>query len=129
MSDYTAVQRTDAIDFMAGYEGYGEMLSYTHALGAEQVAMTWRRMPPSTGGKGSYGHRHHTQEEVYLVVSGEIKAKVGDEVITLATGSAVRVAPGTFRSIHNEGPGDAQVVICSIRVDDPSSDAETAPDF
>ena len=30
----------------------------------------WRLMPPGTGGRGSYGHRHPGQEEVYFVVSG-----------------------------------------------------------
>jgi mannose-6-phosphate isomerase-like protein (cupin superfamily) len=129
VGDYTAVERSDALDFMAEYPGYGEMLSYTGALGAEQVALTWRRMPPGTGGRGSYGHRHHTQEEVYLVLSGTITAKVGDEVITLGPGAALRVAARAYRSIHNDGPDDAELVICSVRVEDPRADAETTPDF
>ena len=36
----------------------GEMRMMTYELGAERAAFTWRRMPPKTGGKGSYGHRH-----------------------------------------------------------------------
>ena len=48
----------------------GEMRFLTHPLGAEQVALTHRVMPPKSGGKGGYGHRHKTQEEVYFVISG-----------------------------------------------------------
>ena len=129
VSEYTLVGRGEAIDFMAEYPGYGEMLSYTGALGAEQVALTWRRMPPRTGGKGSYGHRHQTQEELYLVLAGEIKAKIGEEEITLGRGDALRVSPNAFRSIHNDGPHEAELVICSVRVEDPQSETETAPDF
>jgi mannose-6-phosphate isomerase-like protein (cupin superfamily) len=129
MSDYTVANRGEAMDLMADYPGFGEMLSYTGALGAEQVALTWRRMPAGTGGKGSYGHRHNTQEELYLVLSGELQAKIGDDVLTLTPGSALRVDPSTFRSIHNEGPQDAELVICSVRVEDPMADAETTPDF
>jgi mannose-6-phosphate isomerase-like protein (cupin superfamily) len=129
MGDYTVADRDAALDLMAEYPGYGAMLSYTGALGAEQVALTWRRMPAGTGGKGSYGHRHRNQEEVYLVLSGEVKAKIGDDVIALTPGMAVRVAPSAYRSIHNDGPGDAELVICSVKVDDPRGDTEATPDF
>src|SRR2546421_6371286 len=87
------VSREQALDFMADYPGYGEMLSYTTALGAEQVALTWRRMPAGTGGKGSYGHRHEEQEELYLVLSGEGQAKIGDDVMSLQPGTAGPRAP------------------------------------
>ncbi len=128
-SSHTHLKRDDAIDYMAGYEGFGEMRSYTEGLGAEQVAFTWRQMPPDTGGRGSYGHRHRTQEEVYFVVSGAITFKVGDEVFTAESGEAVRIAPDALRSIHNDTAADAEVVICSIRVDDLEAETETEDDF
>ena len=87
MSDYTISRRGDATDYMASYEGFGEMLSYTDSLGAEQVALTWRRMPPGTGGRGSYGHRHLTQEEIYLVTAGTITFKIGDDVFEAGPGN------------------------------------------
>ena len=60
----------------------GEMrMTAASDMGNEQVAFTWRRMPPQTGGKGSYGHRHKTQEEVYFVASGTLQFKLEDEVI------------------------------------------------
>lgn len=115
MADYTKALRADADDHMAAYPGYGEMLAYKDALGTEQVAISWRRMPPGTGGRGSYGHRHGTQEEVYLVLAGTVTAKVGDDVFELGPGDAMRVAAEAYRSIHNDGDADAELVICSVR--------------
>ncbi len=77
---YSIATREEAIDFMEQYPGFGEMRHYVSALGAEQVAFCWRKMPPDTGGRGSYGHRHPGQEEVYFVVSGTVTFKVDDEV-------------------------------------------------
>jgi uncharacterized cupin superfamily protein len=114
---------------MAQYEGYGEMLSYTGALGAEQVALTWRRMPAGTGGKGSYGHRHQNQEELYLVLAGEVTFKVGDDVFTAGPHTAVRVANDAYRSIHNDGDTDAELVICSVKRDNAMEETEMQKDF
>lgn len=129
MSAYTIVTRDDAYDFMAQYPGYGEMRFFTDKLDAQQMAFTWRSMPAGTGGKGSYGHRHKDQEEIYFVISGKLLFKLGDEVVEVGPHTAVRVAPETYRSVHNDGPGEAELVICSIKVDDPEAGLETTPDF
>ena len=107
----------------------GEMRHFTGPLGCEQVAFTYRRMPQHTGGKGSYGHRHATQEEIYYVISGRLQFKLDDAVIELGPGTAVRVAPQVIRSVWNDERADAELVICSVRLDDPSSDVEGVPDF
>ena len=88
---YTVANREDAVDFMAEYPGFGEMRHYVGALGAEQVAFSWRLMPPGTGGRGSYGHRHPGQEEIYFVVSGTLTFKVGDDVFEAEPQTAVRM--------------------------------------
>lgn len=129
MSDYTKVARAEAFDFMAKYPGYGEMRLYTEALGSEQVAFTWREMPPGTGGRGSYGHRHRTQEEIYFVVDGTITFKVGDEVFEAGPGDAVRMAPPAVRSIHNDTDEAARVILVSKKIDDPEGDVEIIEDF
>jgi mannose-6-phosphate isomerase-like protein (cupin superfamily) len=130
MSDYAVTARTDAVDFMAAYPGFGEMRSYTEGLGAEQVAFSWRQMPPGTGGRGSYGHRHETQEEVYFVISGTVTFKVGDDVFEAGAGTAVRVAPDALRSVHNDAGDDAELVICSVRLEGgPEGDVRTEDGF
>jgi mannose-6-phosphate isomerase-like protein (cupin superfamily) len=129
MTDYSITTRDEATDYMAAYEGFGEMRSYTGPIGAEQVAFTFRRMPPGTGGRGSYGHRHMTQEEIYFVSAGTVTFKIGDDVFAAGPGTAVRIAPRALRSIHNDGDDDASVVLCSIRVDDLEGEVETEEGF
>jgi mannose-6-phosphate isomerase-like protein (cupin superfamily) len=109
---------------MADYPGYGEQRWYTEALGAEQVSFSWRRMPPGTGGRGSYGHRHPGQEEVYFVISGEVTFKVGDEVFEVGPQTAVRVGGHAFRSVHNDSDAEAQLLILSTRLDQPPLEQE-----
>ena len=43
--------------------------------------------------------------------------------------NAVLVPPHVVRSVWNDEPEDAVVIIVSNRVDDPQNDAETIPDF
>ena len=117
MPGYTVATREQAVDWMAEYPGFGEMRHYTAALDAEQVSFSWRLMPPNTGGRGSYGHRHPGHEEVYLVMSGTVTFKVGDDVFEAAPKTAVRMTGDDFYSVHNDGDGDAELVLISARVE------------
>jgi mannose-6-phosphate isomerase-like protein (cupin superfamily) len=98
-------------------------------LDTEQIAFSYRLMPQHSGGKGSYGHRHKTQEEVYFVVSGELQFKLDDDVIDVPAGTAVRVAPGTVRSVWNERPEDAELLIVSTRIADGREDVDLVENF
>jgi mannose-6-phosphate isomerase-like protein (cupin superfamily) len=114
---HRTVRREDALDFMAGYPGYGEQRWYSDALGTEQVSFSWRRMPPGTGGRGSYGHRHPGHEEVYFVISGTITFKVAEDVFEVGPQSAVRMTGREFYSVHNDTDEEAELLIVSARVD------------
>jgi mannose-6-phosphate isomerase-like protein (cupin superfamily) len=129
MAEYSLIERGQALDYLAQYPGYGEMRSYTGALGAEQIALTWRMMPPGTGGRGSYGHRHRTQEEIYLIIAGTVTFKVGDEVFEAGPGTAVRIPPDELRSVHNDTDAEAELVISSTRVDDIEAETITEDGF
>jgi quercetin dioxygenase-like cupin family protein len=86
-------------------------------------------MPQHTGSKGSYGHRHKTQEEIVFILSGKLQFKLDDEVIELVKHDAIRIPAHTWRGIWNEEPEDAEIVIVSKRIDDPRGDTENIPDF
>ena len=129
MGGYKVVNRGDADDWMAAYPGFGEMRTYTGALENQEVALTWRLMPPGTGGKGSYGHRHKDQEEVYLVLRGSVQFKLGDDELELGPGTAVRVDTDVFRSVHNEGPDEAELIICSRKAQDDEAESEMVDEF
>ena len=128
MSDYTVCTLDEVPDVMGG-KYPGAMRFMGGALGAEQVAFTHRQIPPGAGGKGSYGHSHKTQEEIYFVVSGTLTLKLGDEVIEAGPGTAVRIAPSTVRSVHNDSDEDVELIMCSVRVDDVRADADMHEDF
>jgi mannose-6-phosphate isomerase-like protein (cupin superfamily) len=127
MSGYTIKPLSEVPDVLGDYPG--EMRMITYEIGAEQSALTHRRMPPQTGGKGSYGHRHKTQEELCLVLSGTLQFKLGDEVIDVPAGTAVRIAPEVWRSVWNDGPEDVELVIVSPRIEDPRGDVEVLEEF
>ena len=127
MAEYQVVKIEDVEDWLGDYPG--EMRGITYAIGAEQVAITYRRMPQHTGSKGSYGHRHKNAEEIYFVAEGKLQFKLEDDVVDVEAGNAVLVPPHVVRSVWNDEPEDAVVIIVSNRVDDPQNDAETIPDF
>ena len=128
MSDYTVKRLEEVDDVLGDYPG--EMRMMATALDAEQVAFTYRRMPQHTGGKGSYGHRHKQQEEVYFVASGTLQFKLEDEVIDVSEGTVVRVAPEVARSVWNDEPEEAELIIVSKVVPGGSrDDAEYLENF
>src|SRR6266700_2421884 len=89
VSDCTIVTLDEVEDWLGDYPG--EMRGITYAIGAEQAALTYRRMPQHTGSKGSYGHRHKEQEELYLVLSGTLQFKLDDDVFDAPRGTAIRI--------------------------------------
>ena len=128
-SDYSVARREDAEDMMAQYPDFGELRSFGGATGAEQVAFSWRLMPPGTGGRGSYGHKHREQEEILFVVAGTVTFKIGDDVFEAGPKTAVRIAPQAVRSIHNDGSEEAELILCSVRLDDLEGDVELEEGF
>lgn len=123
---YAVAAREGALDFMAEYPGYGEQRWYGDALGTEQVSFSWRRMPPGTGGRGSYGHRHPGQEEVYFVSAGTVTFKVGDDVFEAGPQTAVRMTGDEFYSVHNDGDAEAELLILSTRLPEPRFEKQDA---
>ncbi len=66
-------------------------------------ARLWRLTP----GQASTKHRHTTQTELYVVLEGVGRIRVGDELFTLAPLSSALVEPGEVRQIFNDSGADA----------------------
>ena len=65
-------------------------------------ARMWRLEP----GKASTRHRHFTQEELYVLLEGEGRVRIGDEVLTLAPMDTLLVEPDTDRQLFNDTDAD-----------------------
>ncbi|HET9720996.1 MAG TPA: cupin domain-containing protein [Solirubrobacteraceae bacterium] len=61
-------------------------------------------------GQRSRIHRHHRQEEVYLVLNGTLTVCVEGEPHELSVGELMRVAPSVRRQLVNRGPGTVSVL-------------------
>ena len=124
MAGYEIAARGEAVDWMAHYPGFGEMRWYTEEIEADEVSFSWRLMPPGTGGRGSYGHRHPGHEEVYFVISGTPTFKVGDDVFEAEPKTAVRMTGEEYYSVHNDTDGEVELLIFNVRVPDLPTERE-----
>jgi uncharacterized cupin superfamily protein len=70
-------------------------------LGVSSFGLNLIRLRPGQRGRI---HRHERQEEVYLVLEGELTLVIeGEERPTLRRGEAVRIAPDVRRQLLNRG--------------------------
>ena len=106
---YTVVKADQAEDAYAGSAVPGEFRRLTEELGAEQLAVTLIRVPPHSDFEQGTGHFHAEIEEIYLVTRGTATWRCGNDVVEVAAGSAVRVAPGTTRSHRNRGDEPVEI--------------------
>ena len=76
-------------------------------LDSQHLGVSYFRYAPDF--RSPMGHSHREQEEVYLVLSGSGRIKLGDEIAPLRAWDVVRVAPATVRSIE-AGPNGIEFV-------------------
>jgi mannose-6-phosphate isomerase-like protein (cupin superfamily) len=67
------------------------------------TARLWRLEP----GQASTWHRHHDEEELYVVLEGEGRMRVDDDTLSLGIGDTVLVDPGSMRQVFNDGEAEA----------------------
>jgi len=123
MSDYTHLN-LKAVEDQAPKFGLSPDLEFRMGrvpLEMENAGLSYMRVAPNF--RIPFGHNHKNQEEVYVVVSGGGRVKVGDDVHDLKQWDAVRVHKDTMRGFEagpdgleviaigapNTGPGDAEM--------------------
>lgn len=79
----------------------------TSALECERTGISYQRIRPNQ--RLPFAHRHAEQEEIYLVVNGSGRMKLGDEVRDIVQWDAIRVAPETVRGSEG-GPDGVEIV-------------------
>jgi len=91
----------------------------TAALGAR----LWRLRPGETVTK----HRHRTQTELYVLLEGTGRVRIGKDVLTLAPMSALVVEPRTVRQVFNDTDADALWLVCGAPAE-PANTLEMTPE-
>jgi quinol monooxygenase YgiN/mannose-6-phosphate isomerase-like protein (cupin superfamily) len=76
-------------------------------LNAVQVGLTHYRLRP--GASQGWAHRHGMAEEIYVAISGSGRVIVDERVYDIGSLDAVRVGPGSTRSLE-AGPSGLEVL-------------------
>ena len=105
-----------------------EFHAATKPLELEQGALSRQFVP--AGVRFPFGHSHHTQEEVYVVVRGSGRMKIDDEIVELREWDAVRVPPGVWRGFE-AGPEEGLEILVfgAPNLDDPRGDVDGERDW
>ena len=110
MSGFTKLNLAEDVENSAEKFGMGDVLAAHFArkdLETTQLGLSLQRLKPNQ--RMPFGHRHEEQEEVYVVVGGSGRIKLGDDVVDVARWDAVRVAPEIMRALE-AGPDGLEVV-------------------
>jgi uncharacterized cupin superfamily protein len=91
-------------------------------LGLEQIGISYQRLAPDE--HQPFSHRHGKDEEVYVILSGGGRMKLGDEEVEIGRWDAIRVAPETVRAFA-AGPDGLELLAFGPRT---PKDVETLPD-
>jgi mannose-6-phosphate isomerase-like protein (cupin superfamily) len=108
-SGYTRINLAQVAD-AAPANGFGERWEARVAredLGAEQAGLTHFRLRP--GKRSPFVHRHREAEEVYVILAGSGRVKLGEEIRPVAAGDAIRVAAALPRAFE-AGPDGLELV-------------------
>jgi mannose-6-phosphate isomerase-like protein (cupin superfamily) len=125
MASYTVVNLKEVEDQAPrfGLEGKMEARMARVPLEMEHSGVTYQRIAPNF--RLPYAHKHKNQEEVYVVVSGSVRAKLDDEVVELGQWDAIRVHKDTMRGFE-AGPEGVELIAVGAPNTGPG-DAETTP--
>lgn len=81
------------------------------ALGTTDVAVNHYELEPGDSLSGGL-HAHHDQEEIFIVVGGEVTFDVGPDrdSVPVSAGEAIRFAPGEYQEGYNDHEEPAEVL-------------------
>jgi mannose-6-phosphate isomerase-like protein (cupin superfamily) len=115
-ASYTHKKLTDVKDSAPefGLDDLQEARFAKDDLDAEGTGVSHYRLKP--GKRQPFGHRHEKAEEVYVVLGGDGRLKLDDEIVDVETLDAIRIAPGVTRAFE-AGPGGIEVLAFGPRHD------------
>jgi len=105
MGDYAKKNLRDVED-AAVKGGFSETQAARFAgrdLGCEAIGLALEEVKP--GRRQAFGHRHEEDEEVYVILQGSGRMRLGEETIEVAPMDAIRVDPGVMRAFEAGAEG------------------------
>ena len=122
MTPYTLINIDDVEDSATqfGLSPSLEARFARRALGSSNLGVSRETLAP--GFRVPFGHTHREQEEVYVVLRGSGRMKIGADIVELVEGDMVRVGPGVWRCTE-AGPDGMQVLAVGAPVAE-ENDAE-----
>ncbi len=110
MTGYTKLNLSEDVENSALKFGMGDVLEAHFArndLDATQFGLSLQRIKPNQ--RVPFGHHHVQQEEVYVIVGGSGRLRLGDEVVEVGRWDAVRIAPEVTRGME-AGPEGLELI-------------------
>jgi mannose-6-phosphate isomerase-like protein (cupin superfamily) len=80
------------------------------AFGMTRGGFSYQRMAPGFRG---FGHRHTDQEEIYVILSGDGRAKLDEDEVPLETRDVLLVPPATWRAFE-AGDDGLEFLVCGF---------------
>ena len=125
MAGYTKLNLREDVEDQGpnfGYEGKMEARMARVPLELEHAGVSLLGLAPNF--RIPFAHRHKTQEEIYVLITGSVRVKLEDEIVELKPYDALRVHKDTTRGFEagpegaemiavgapHTGPGDADMV-------------------
>ncbi len=106
MAAFTLKNLMDIDDLAADREGIEARFARSH-IDSDHLGVSLLRY--DEGVRPPFGHRHASQEEVYVVIGGSGRIRVDDEIIDLKQWDVVRVAPEAIRGFEG-GTGGLEII-------------------
>jgi mannose-6-phosphate isomerase-like protein (cupin superfamily) len=102
---YTRISLSDVED-VAVPNGFGhrwEARVAREPLGAQETGLTYFLLRP--GQRSPFAHRHREAEEIYVILQGTGRIKLGDEILEVQPRDAIRVSPEVARAFEAGADG------------------------
>jgi mannose-6-phosphate isomerase-like protein (cupin superfamily) len=125
MANYTKknLREVEDVAVKGGVSEHQEARFAHRDLDSEQSGISLQLVKP--GKRHAFGHRHKEAEEIYVVLSGEGKVRLDDEIVEVGPLDAIRISPPVARAFE-AGPEGLELLVFSPRFE---GDAEVVPDF
>ena len=131
MADYTKQNLRSEVEDSAPKFGFAPNLEAHFAAPALELsksAVSYQRLAPNF--RTPFGHKHHQQEELYVILEGSTRVKLDDEIVELSELDALCIPPEVMRCVEGGPDGVALLAFGAPNTGaSPAEDTEMVPEW